>query len=412
MALGAEKIPETARQEWPATLDVDQWLASGGRPVPFQQFLVKLHGRCNLACSYCYVYEMADQTWRSRPHRMTPGLVSVLASRIADHARAHNLDNVRVIFHGGEPLLAGSEPVVDSLRKIRSAVDARVRVDSWLQTNGTLLTEKILDALDPLNVRIGLSVDGDAVDHDSSRQYINGRGSHGDTVRALQLLMQRPHLYSGLLCVVDLRADPLRTYEALLSYQPPVIDFLLPHGNWSSAPPSRSDSASTPYADWLIKIFDCWYGSPTQATGIRLFQEIIHLLLGGASASEAVGITPTSLIVIETDGSIEQSDALKSSYHGAASTGLHIIRDPFDSALLHPAIVARQLGLGGLSDECLACEIKRVCGGGLYAHRYKKGNGFRNRSVYCQDLYVLIKHIHARLSRDLLALRCSRSECS
>jgi uncharacterized protein len=411
MTSGSGSPPGTTGQEWPATLDVSEWITRGGQLFPFQQFLIKLQGRCNLACSYCYVYEMADQTWRSRPSRMTPGLVSVLAARIAEHARAHNLDAVRVIFHGGEPLLAGPEPVVDALRKIRLAVDARVRVDSWLQTNGTLLTEKVLDTLAPLDIRVGVSIDGDAINHDSSRHYINGRGSHADVVHGLQLLMRRPHLYSGLLCVADLRTDPVATYETLLSYEPPMIDFLLPHGNWSSPPLGRPDSVSTPYADWLIKIFERWYGSPTRRTGIRLFQEIIHLLLGGASESEAVGITPTSLIVIETDGSIEQSDALKSSYHGAASTGLHIVRDSFDRALRHPAIVARQLGLDALSDECLACEVRRICGAGLYAHRYRKGSGFRNRSVYCQDLYALIEYIHARLSNDLLALRRSRSKC-
>jgi len=37
----------------------------------------------------------------------------------------------------------------------------------------------------------------------------------------------------------------------------------------------------------------------------------------------------------------------------------------------------------------------RACGGGLYAHRYKSGNGFDNPSVYCADLKVLIPMITA-----------------
>jgi uncharacterized protein len=209
--------------------------------------------------------------------------------------------------------------------------------------------------------------------------------------------------------VVDLSADPVVTYEALLRFAPPVIDFLLPHANWSAPPPGRTDSVPAPYAEWLIAAFDRWYAAPVRETRVRLFEEIIHLLLGGKSASEAVGLTPTSLLVIESDGSIEQSDALKSAYHGAAATGLHVARDSFDEALELPQIAATQLGLGALAGECLACPVHRICGAGLYAHRYKAGVGFRNRSAYCPDLYALIAHISTRIRADL-ALRLPRSE--
>ena len=221
--------------------------------------------------------------------------------------------------------------------------------------------------------------------------------------------MRRPGLYSGLLCVVDLRADPVATYEALLSFRPPTIDFLLPHANWMSPPPRVGGTAGAValYARWLIAIFDRWYDSPIRETRIRIFEEIVNLLLGGKSATEVVGLTPTSLIVIETDGSIEQSDALKSTYHDAARTGLHIVRDSFDAALQLPEIAARQLGLDALSDECLTCRIRRICGGGLYAHRYRERTGFRNRSVYCDDLYALIMHIRERISRRYFGARAT-----
>jgi uncharacterized protein len=36
--------------------------ATGWRPVPFREFIVKVHSRCDLACDYCYMYEMADRS--------------------------------------------------------------------------------------------------------------------------------------------------------------------------------------------------------------------------------------------------------------------------------------------------------------------------------------------------------------
>src|SRR4051794_35343173 len=95
--------------EWPATLDVDALLATGWRPTPFREFILKIHSRCDLACDYCYMYEMADQRWRDQPYRMSRQVVDGVAARIAEHARSHDLTSLDLVLHGGEPLLAGHE---------------------------------------------------------------------------------------------------------------------------------------------------------------------------------------------------------------------------------------------------------------------------------------------------------------
>jgi uncharacterized protein len=148
-------------------------------------------------------------------------------------------------------------------------------------------------------------------------------------------------------------------------------------------------------------VFDRWYKAPQQETGIRFFQEIMHLLLGGASITEAIGLSPVGVVAIETDGSIEQSDTLKSAYAGAPVTGMHVARDSFDAVLLLPSVAARQVGELALSARCQACTIRRVCGAGLYAHRYRPGNGFANPSVYCPDLFHLIRHMKTIMESDI-----------
>jgi uncharacterized protein len=390
-----------ASEEWPTALDVQQRAAAEWRPTPFRQFILKFQSRCNLACNYCYVYELADNTWRTQPRAMPSTLVPAVAARIAEHAHAHSIPNVRVIFHGGEPLLGGAAPILDALQTIRSAVGDGINVAGRVQTNGTRLREELLDQFEQAGIRVGVSLDGDAANHDRVRRYANGRGSYSAVARGLQLLMSRPQVYSGLLCVADLRNDPVSTYETLLSFAPPVIDFHLPHGNWSSPPPGRTSDEAAPYAEWLIAVFNRWYDTKPRETKVRLFEEIIHLLLGGTSAAEAVGLTPSSLIIIESDGSIEQSDILKSAYDGAAATGLHVQRNSFDDALRLPQIMATQLGLAALSEECTKCPVRMICGAGLYAHRYRAGSGFLNRSVYCKDLFALITHIRTRVADDL-----------
>ncbi|MBL7492425.1 FxsB family radical SAM/SPASM domain protein [Frankia sp. AgB1.9] len=379
---------------------------SAGRPgpEPFRQFVLKVVSRCNLACDYCYVYEMADQSWRERPVVMAADILARVAHRIGEHAEAHRLSAVRIVLHGGEPLLAGARWLDEALTALRAAIPARVDVQFAIQTNAVLLDETTLAVLHRHAVRVGVSLDGPVVAHDRHRRFADGRGSHARVAAALDLLGAPAHraLFSGLLCVVDLANDPLAVYDELLGYSPPTIDFLLPHGTWSAPPPGRRpDDPGTPYADWLIAIFDRWYEEPRRLVDVRLFSEIIQLLLGGASETESVGLTPSTVLVVETDGMLEQVDALKAAYDGAAATGLSVADGPLDLALRDPAILSRQAGVAALAAECRSCEVRDTCGGGFYPHRYRTDTGFDNPSVYCPDLLALVRHIRGRVRADL-----------
>jgi uncharacterized protein len=391
---------------WPhSQLDTAQLRRDGWQPTPLREFVLKVHQRCNLACDYCYVYELADQSWLTRPKMMAPAVWRAAASRIAEHARRHGLERVSVVLHGGEPLLAGTDRLRRLVADLRAAMPAGCDVTIGMQTNGVALDDETLTVLAAERISVGVSVDGPADSHDRHRKFRNGQGSHEAVDQALRRLGSarfRP-VFAGLLCIVDPATDAVATYEELLGYAPPSMDFLLPHANWAT-PPSRPPGQATPHGDWLVTAFDRWYGAPHRETRIRLFEEVMNLLLGGSSRSEQVGLSPVAVAVVESDGSIEQVDSLKSAYDGACATGLHVFTDSFDAALDHPGVIARQIGIQALGEICQECPIHRVCGGGHYAHRYRPEDGFRNPSVYCADMQVLIRHISGRMTADLARL--------
>ncbi|MFH9421656.1 FxsB family cyclophane-forming radical SAM/SPASM peptide maturase [Streptomyces sp. NPDC017529] len=373
--------------------------------VPFRQFVLKTHSRCNLACTYCYIYAGPDRSWRERPPHAPPGTVRQTALRIAEHVRAHGLRDIRVDLHGGEPLLTGPGPLLDQAAALRAALPPDCRAHLGVQTNGTLLTEPVLDALAGAGFRVGLSLDGGTPGLNRRRLDHAGRASWPAASRAARLLARRPDVFAGILCTIDLTSDPAGVYRSLRALGPPMLDFLLPHANWTSRPPVPPGPAGpTPYGDWLCTVFDLWWGEPGPAPRVRLFTEIIGLLLGRPSTSEAVGLSPVVALVVDTDGAIEQVDSLKSAYEGAAATGLDVFRNSFDEALDHPGMAARRLGAGGLCAQCRSCPLLTVCGGGNYAHRYRAGGtGFRNPSVYCADLERVIRHIASRLASEVRA---------
>ena len=369
--------------------------------LPFRQFVLKVHSRCDLACDHCYVYEHADQSWVSRPVAISPEAVDQAGERIAEHARDNGLSGVRVILHGGEPLLAGLPRLAEIARSLRRAIEPFCALDLRIHTNGVRLNAELCELFLAERVKVGISLDGDRAANDLHRRYAHGGSSYEQVLRAVGLLRQPRYraIYAGLLATIDVRSDPAAVYRALAALDPPNLDFLLPHGTWDCPPPDAGLPGLTRYADWLGVVFDEWMAD-SRRVPVRIFESIIETTLGRASLTESLGLEPSDVVVIETDGTIEQADSIKVAYDGAPATGLDIFRDALSVAAAHPGIRARQRGIAGLNAVCRQCPVVASCGGGLYAHRYRTGSGFDNRSVYCADLEKIITHVRARLQHD------------
>jgi uncharacterized protein len=369
-------------------------------PPAIAQYVLKVHSRCDLACDHCYVYEHADQSWRVKPRQLSRATIDKVAERLAEHAAAHGLPSLQVVLHGGEPLLLGAGGLRRIIEVLRAGIEPETALELRIHTNGVRLSERLCELFAEHQVRVGISLDGDQRANDRHRRFADGRSSYA-MVRSGLALLRRPEYreaYAGILCTVNIENDPITVYEALRAEEPPRVDLLLPHANWENPPPGRRDAAAAPYAAWLGQIYRRWT-SDGRPFGIRLFDSILSASLGGSSGSEAVGLDPVGFAVIDTDGSWEQADSLKTAYHGAPATGMTVFSHSMDQVAQHPGFAARRGGLGVLSAECRRCPVVRVCGGGLYAHRYRASNGFDNPSVYCADLMALIGQIAASQPR-------------
>lgn len=361
---------------------------------PLGTFILKVVNRCNIDCDYCYVFNGPDQSWRALPARMDLDTVQAAASRINEHVTAHRLDRVDAVLHGGEPLLAGRQHLGALLGALRATIG--VRLDIQIQSNGVLVDQQWLDVFEEFHVRVGVSLDGPP--EANSRHRLTQRGSPTveTAVRGIQLLRSRPGLFAGILAVVDIRNDPVDTYRYLAALGPPVIDFNLPHAT-HDRPPLRLLAGTPEYGQWLSSIYDAWTSAPAFTHTIRMFEDIVALTLGARGSVESLGLTPSNIIVVESDGSIEDVDTLKSVRSGATRLDLNVFEHSFDEAAKHPAIRRRLLGAALLAEQCQQCSLVSVCGGGYLPHRFSTAQGYRNPSVYCHDLMHLIKHIGTTL---------------
>ena len=372
---------------------------------PIACYVLKVASRCNLNCTYCYMYNLADKSYRQQPAVMSQQVVDATITRIQEHAQRHGLKSVTLIFHGGEPLLAGQSffrYFVDSAKtRLRPAVSPCFS----MQTNATLLSTQWLALLAELGIGFGISLDGPAEINDASRVDHQGRGSYEKVLEAIQLITSVQECVNhsvSVLTVINLEADPLETYRHIRSLGLGGIDFLLPDGTYDNPPPGLTALAGdTPYADWLIPIFDQWFESADGSFGIRLFENIIGLIFGSERTTDYIGGRKGSCVVIETDGGIEPVSALKACGEGFTKVGLNVLTNQIDDLYALPLFRPYLGGVDELCDRCKQCPIVNVCGGGYLPHRYRSANGFDNPSIYCKDLVKLISHIQERTLNTL-----------
>lgn len=366
----------------------------------FRTFLFKVAARCNIACTYCYEYRLADQSWRGKPVRMSDAVFDRAVERIIEHVVSHSIPAVNVIFHGGEPLLAGKQFFRYAVDSLRSRLKGHCAVTFGIQSNGTLIDEAWLDLLSELGLTIGISIDGPRELNDLFRVDHEGGSTHAEVERALRLTQQERYrsVKSGMLCVIQPESDPVAVLEWFAAWGENKLDLLFPHHNHVTRPPyAHSPARGYGFGEWLSRAFDHWWDNDLSNLRIRIFEDIIHLLLGGYFSVESLGLSPARIVVIQTDGAYEALDSLKSTFDGAVQLGRNVFTSQLDEVLDQDKVLARIFRSDSLCDTCKQCRYGSVCGGGYVPHRYHQEFGFAMPSVYCDDLMFLISHIEARL---------------
>jgi uncharacterized protein len=361
------------------------------------QFVLKVVSRCNLNCSYCYVYNKADHTWRQRPSMMSDEIFAAAISRIRRYCLKSGQQNVRITFHGGEPCLAGTERFSEWCYHIHETLNDVVRVGLSFQTNGTLLDERWMEVLLAHEVDVGLSMDGPKDLHNVFRVDHRGRGSYDDVERGA-LLLQQTGIPLNILSVIQPGADGLAIHRHFLSLGVENINYLLPDYTHDTIAPVWEKYGLTPCADYLIPIFDDWWYNSTLLLKISIFWNIARLILGGNSEMDFLGNRPLAFLFVETDGTIEGLDVLRVCKEGMSQTGLNVLTHDFhqiaEVSELHRKTVFQGVPL---PFTCQACPERTTCAGGYLPHRYSSVRGFDNSTVWCQDLLRLFAHIRAHL---------------
>ena len=151
-------------------------------------FVICLTTKCNLRCVYCCY---SGQYRNTRTH----GNESFAAKENLNNLLTF-IDNtafnkqIHIIFYGGESIIEFDKMawIVDVTE---NTLGERVRFS--VSTNGTLLTQKIIDWAVRHNVTLNISIDGTQLYHDRYRKSATGEGSYLSAYTALSFI-QSQHL--------------------------------------------------------------------------------------------------------------------------------------------------------------------------------------------------------------------------
>ena len=139
------------------------------------QFIIELTESCNFNCKYCYLAQASGRKNSTRKMSLHTGL-DIMKFLFHDVYRGQE-PIIFVDFLDGEPLL--NFDVLREMVLIGTEYEQQVGQKVFVfrfTTNGSLLTESIVQFTKEHGVYFNISVDGIPESHDANRVYQNGMG--------------------------------------------------------------------------------------------------------------------------------------------------------------------------------------------------------------------------------------------
>lgn len=322
---------------------------------------------CNLACRHCWITPTATKS------EVLPGFSPDVFGAVLDDAKHLGLSNVK--FTGGEPfLLVGLDRFVDA------AVDRGL--DLWFETNGTLVSERFLDALRTRNVLFSVSLDGDTQD---LHAVLRRRASAFDeALRGAQRIVERGFDLQLILSLHRRNADALHrmpSFAADLGAKDIKVNVIMPCGHAES------------------QDFESDILSPEET--LDLYQQL-ESELADASVPVLFDVPPAFKSISElakdsTNCGIKGVLSLFSSGEisvcgiGAVHESLILGRvgvDRLADIWLHDPVLGRirQDLPAGLKKVCASCLHKHSCLGKCVASNFHLGGALEEGFYFCQSL--------------------------
>jgi len=150
--------------------------------------------RCNMACKYCFA--------SCEPEHGSDMTEDVVEETVTQMMSMPKVDEVTFEFQGGEPLLNldAIEQCYKYAHKLKPYTDMRLKFR--VESNGTLIDERLIQLIRDTGMEIGISLDGPKELNDQARVYPDGSGTFDDIWSGIELLWKNNIGMDGSVCTI------------------------------------------------------------------------------------------------------------------------------------------------------------------------------------------------------------------
>lgn len=307
---------------------------------------------CNLACTYCFINNNPLST--NMEELMSKETVEIAIKKfISETERNGTSENAQIIIYGGEPF-ANPETLVHAIKCIRNL---NKTLEISIVSNGTMLTEELIQVLKENNVGLGISIDGPKYINDKNRLFRTGSSSVYDSLKENIDLLKKLNANFGL--SVTITKDVINHKDEIINW---LFDLDVKNVFWNLYHYSEPDIEWEQHYDEMAKfIFETYDVLDGNGFSNDKLTELITLFINKNFRRQGCAAIGFNQLTIQPNGDICVC-------HGDSRSSKYVIGNIIDDDI--PAILEKTNNTVWekcytiLHDECKHCHALFICGGG------------------------------------------------
>ena len=356
----------------------------------FQIFVKPAGPACNLACSYCYYLGNLNLYEYGTRFSMPDDLLEIY---IRQHIEASTGESITFSWHGGEPLLAGTEFYRKAIFYQNKHNKDGKEIINGIQTNGTLINSEWRDFLAEEHFVVGISLDGPERLHDLFRSAKDGSATFSRVMHGYDQLVMSG-IDPEILCVVNSEnvKYPAEVYRFFRQLGAPFITFI-PLVERQPESPGGVSSRSVPadaFGTFLCEVFDEWVSSDIGRVKVQIFEEALRTAFNQEHTLCIFKPVCGGVPVIEHNGDFYSCDHFVSRKYLLGN-----IREKSLSGLLDSDSqkVFGEEKLSTLPQHCIKCSVRPMCNGECPKNRFINApDGETGLNYLCQGYQKFFTH--------------------
>lgn len=377
----------------PPTLGAPLGASSFDPPLKVSLLVLQATPFCNIDCSYCYLPD------RDSAQRMDPAVMQAAVHNIADSGMLG--DSLRVVWHSGEPLVAGHEFYRRAFACIDEAVAGRCVVQHSFQTNAMLIDRNWCDLFAEHRARVGVSIDGPEHIHDRHRRTRDGKGTHRKAMRGVAWLLERGLPFHAIAVVTADslgHADEIFDFFRTAGFQEVGFNIDEREGvHRASSIGRREEPQVERFLARMLELSTLAGGCPR----IRELEEARQAILRGLPPVK-IGergypgnsqVLPLDILAVDHAGNFSTFSpellGQPAGEHGSFVFG-NVLTDSIASVFSDPRFLAVYAQISAGVERCRReCDYFELCGGGAPANKlYENGSFESAETTYCRSVVI------------------------